>query len=234
MGRTISVFISRATTQTTPIKHLQSCQTGGRETGILKIAPFKKPIVDFHKIWLKSQLASLFMIFLALFVPGSVAAQEEEIKTPYYLVQAGDSLWGIAIRLGIPMEELQSLNGISDPNQLQIGMQLRIPAPAGVSGRVDTRTIAYGDTIQSLSHRYDISPEAFVQLNRLTSPDELVAGAIVIVPIENEAQTTDRQLVLAPGENFVEMAVIHNENPWTLLLQDASDSTSSSTEVTAH
>lgn len=169
-------------------------------------------------------LASFLLISITLLTPSLGAAQEQKIEAPYYLVEEGDSLWGISVRLGIPMEEIQSLNNLSDPNQLVIGMQLRIPAPAGVTGRIDTRTVAYGDTFQSLSRKFGISQDEFVQLNRLTSPDELIAGTTVIVPIEDEAQIADQQPELAPGENFLELAVRNNQNPWTLLLRNSSDS----------
>jgi LysM repeat protein len=74
-------------------------------------------------------LVSLLAIFLVFLTPGRSAAQENEIKGTYYLVQEGDSLWGISALLGIPIAELQTLNGISDPNQLMIGMHLLIPVP---------------------------------------------------------------------------------------------------------
>jgi hypothetical protein len=67
--------------------------------------------------------------FPCLFVPSSTSAQEQGFVTLYYLVQEGDSLWGISTRLGITITELQKLNGISDPNQLMIGMHLLIPVP---------------------------------------------------------------------------------------------------------
>jgi LysM repeat protein len=44
-----------------------------------------------------------------------------------YTVQAGDTLWGISIRLKVDYEDLLDFNKIDDPNKLQIGQVLKIP-----------------------------------------------------------------------------------------------------------
>ncbi|MBI5841788.1 MAG: LysM peptidoglycan-binding domain-containing protein [Chloroflexi bacterium] len=46
-----------------------------------------------------------------------------------YVVQAGDTLGSIAQRYGISMDALMQMNGISDPNLLEVGVTLDIPAP---------------------------------------------------------------------------------------------------------
>ncbi|MDX1679773.1 MAG: LysM peptidoglycan-binding domain-containing protein, partial [Akkermansiaceae bacterium] len=44
-----------------------------------------------------------------------------------YVVQKGDSIWGIAQSHGVDQQKLMEVNGISDPRKLQTGMTLRIP-----------------------------------------------------------------------------------------------------------
>ncbi len=55
-----------------------------------------------------------------LLIPG---APVEDI---WYRVQAGDTLWSIALRHNIEPRDLQRINGISSPRRLQIGTRLRI------------------------------------------------------------------------------------------------------------
>ena len=43
-----------------------------------------------------------------------------------YTVKAGDSLWNIANRYGITVNELKNLNGLSS-NTLMIGQTLKLP-----------------------------------------------------------------------------------------------------------
>jgi nucleoid-associated protein YgaU len=44
-----------------------------------------------------------------------------------YVVQEGDTLYGIAVQFGVSMEELMAANGMDDPNTLQLGQELQIP-----------------------------------------------------------------------------------------------------------
>lgn len=60
----------------------------------------------------------MLCLALASFMVGStmpVMAQEEEPEAAYYLIQEGDSLWDIAACFGVTLEDLESVNGISDP-----------------------------------------------------------------------------------------------------------------------
>jgi len=46
-----------------------------------------------------------------------------------YVVKAGDSLSGIALKYDVPLEALVEANGITDPNVIKEGQELIIPGP---------------------------------------------------------------------------------------------------------
>lgn len=48
-----------------------------------------------------------------------------------YTVQAGDTLGAIAARLGTTVAVLVELNALADPNRLDVGQVLQVPAPDG-------------------------------------------------------------------------------------------------------
>lgn len=48
--------------------------------------------------------------------------------TTKYTIQAGDTLSGIAQEFGIAVDDLVKLNNIADPNQIQAGQVLIVPA----------------------------------------------------------------------------------------------------------
>jgi LysM repeat protein len=101
-----------------------------------------------------------------LLTPGAATAQDGETDGPYYIVQAGDSLWDIAARFGVPLDELMRANGIDDPDRLDAGARLLIPGLGDFSGRVGTQVIPYGETLHSLSRSYQVQVEILVRLNR--------------------------------------------------------------------
>jgi LysM repeat protein len=49
-----------------------------------------------------------------------------------YTVVAGDTMSGIAKKVGVTVEELAQFNGITDPNLIQVGQVLKIPKPGEV------------------------------------------------------------------------------------------------------
>jgi len=154
-------------------------------------------------------------IVLALVIYSPVTAQDD--GRPYYVVQEGDSLWGIASRFGVSLEDLQAANGISDPGQVVVGAILLIPGLQGVNGRVDVVTVGYGESLRSLSRRYRLSEETFARLNRIVSPAELYAGATVIVPFTEGQIPSFERAEPKPGQSLFELAITQNSDAWSLV-----------------
>lgn len=65
-----------------------------------------------------------------------------------YVVQAGDTLGGLAEGFGTTVEELLAANGLTDPNAIQAGQTLLIPSL--ISGTLPLATAATAETISSL------------------------------------------------------------------------------------
>ena len=74
--------------------------------------------------------------------PATLAALESLRSTFTYVVQPGDSLWAIARRFGVSMEEIVRLNNLPD-RPLWVGDRLILRGPAGVPGAA--RRHAVGD-----------------------------------------------------------------------------------------
>ena len=174
------------------------------------------------------RLTKLFLISLVvlrvLTLHSSAVAQENK---PYYIVQDGDSLWQIATRFRVSVEDLQKANNITDPSQVVVGARLIIPDLSGVSGQISTATIGYGETLRSLSRQYGIAMAALAELNHIVSPAELYVGAPLIIPITQQKSSDHiRYTSLTSGQSVLELAVLQGENPWSLTFGDASPSTS--------
>lgn len=166
---------------------------------------------------MRSRLVLCPILVLTLLLPsGSILAQANQSDEAVYVVKEGDSLWDIAARFGVSPETLQRVNNISEANQLDIGSQLAIPGLMGYQGIVDTMEVSYGETLRSLSRRYQASAETLIQLNRLTNPAELYAGSHLIIPADRMNPAANDRTMLAPGKSLLELAVLNNVTPWEI------------------
>lgn len=160
------------------------------------------------------------LALLCLLAPGhSGMAQTIPADGPSYVVKAGDSLWDIAVRFGVALDELRSVNGLS-ADTLTIGQKLVIPGLSGLQGLVDTVKVAYGETLLSLSRHYRLAPTTVVRLNHLASPAELYAGLNLVILTDTAVITDTQRLNLSAGQSLLELAVTQGINPWSLMQEN--------------
>jgi murein DD-endopeptidase MepM/ murein hydrolase activator NlpD len=159
-------------------------------------------------------IISLLLVFT---LPSpEVWAQSGAASGPVYVVEYGDTLWDIALRFGVSLDDLRAANGIGESGSIAVGMQLVIPGLEGVEGVLTTQRIGVGENLSSLSHSYGVPPSILARINRLSSPAELYAGMSLILPVsEQEPQPTQRT-VLAPGQSLLELAAARGVSPWSV------------------
>ena len=167
--------------------------------------------------WSKACLLILVLIISLVPLRGGSQAQEEQPRGPAYLVQEGDTLWEIAQRFGVPLEELAQENDISDPAQLSAGDELVIPGIDGANGVLVTTEVHLGENIRSLSRRYQVPMESIIRLNHITSPAELYNGFNLVILQENLDDAPKDRLALAEGQSLIELAIAKGVNPWTFV-----------------
>lgn len=97
-----------------------------------------------------------------------------------YVVQPGDTLFSIAQRFGVDMDELARLNDIEDPGTIFVGQRLRIPA--GAKPARTLYVVQPGDTLSNIAQRFGVSLDALMEANGITNPDEIYAGQILRIP----------------------------------------------------
>jgi murein DD-endopeptidase MepM/ murein hydrolase activator NlpD len=158
------------------------------------------------------------LLLLGLLLPsGRGLAQTPQPSGPTYVVQAGDSLWDIALRFGVTLQDLEAANGITDANAIAAGASLVIPGLEGIQGVLTTVSVPFGETLRSLSRRYNLPESTIIRLNHLTSPGAVYAGATLILPETNAQAAVVRRAALAPGQSLLELAAAEGVNPWTII-----------------
>ena len=161
----------------------------------------------------------LLPLILSLVKP--VSAQDDTSGGPVYYVKAGDTLWTIARNLHISYSDMLAVNGLDESSSIIPGTELKIPGLENLTGILSTTRVPYGETLTSISRRYQIPEETLIKLNRLTSPFELYVGVSAVLIAEEEVQDReDKRVALAPGESSLELAITENLNPWTLVLSN--------------
>jgi len=170
------------------------------------------------KFWFKILL--LFIILIILSPTGLVTAQGTSPSGAIYIVQEGDSLWEIASRFHVTQEELANANGIINANQISVGQQLIIPGMEGIQGILTTQFVPYGESLQSLSLRYHISPQTLKRLNHITSPNELYAGYSLVIPQIDSSVNSGKRVALDAGQSMLELGILNQTDPWTVAVDN--------------
>ena len=117
-----------------------------------------------------------------------------QASTSAYTVQPGESLSMIAARFGTTYLELARMNGISDPNVLNVGQVLQVPAPPApppatvtepaqeAQPTYGTYLVRGGDTLSSIAAQFGTTYLELARLNGIINPDALSVGQILRVP----------------------------------------------------
>ena len=157
-------------------------------------------------------------IVLAMAVLLSVVIPVQGQSTgPIYVVQAGDTLTGIARRFGTSVVALAELNGIEDASRLFVGMELVIPGYEGVAGYFGEYKVQFGDTLDVIARQSGLSGEQLMALNHIVNPERIFVGQTLnVIESEEESSSQDFSRALQPQQSKtrLELAVENQVNPW--------------------
>jgi len=128
-----------------------------------------------------------------------------------YIVEVGDNLSSIAEKFGVEVLAIMAANNLSDPNEIQVGATLIIPAPGGVlptdtpiptnlsPGTRIQYIVKPGDNLQTIASRFNSTAEAIALLNDMTVTDVLFVGRTLIVPVNIATPTITPTPNLTPA-----------------------------------
>ncbi|MDR2793009.1 MAG: LysM peptidoglycan-binding domain-containing protein [Treponema sp.] len=121
------------------------------------------------------------------------------IKYHIYTVKSGDTLSALARHYGVTVTHIMEHNKGVQPQTLQIGKRLIIPAykdvgpyPGAVMNAplptdfTGTHTVRQGETLWSIARSYNVRPEALAMINNMNLQDTLSIGRALKVPIKEE------------------------------------------------
>ncbi len=134
-----------------------------------------------------------------------VIPQVEEPETPdenIYTVKSGDTLYSIANKYGMTVNELKALNNLTS-NTLSIGQKLVVSE--GNAATLDTYTVKSGDTLYSIANKYGLTVNELKSLNNLTS-DLLSIGQVLNVSNSAVTPTPTNTYTVKSGDSLYSIA----------------------------
>ncbi|MGA2488967.1 MAG: peptidoglycan DD-metalloendopeptidase family protein [Anaerolineales bacterium] len=160
---------------------------------------------------------TLFILpLLLVFSAIPVSAQTPTASSgPIYIVQEGDTLWGIASLFNVSVNDIQTINNMTTTD-IFVGDKLIIPGLEGLSGTLVIKPVPFGETLESLSRQYRIDPATLRKLNHIVSPTELYVGYQLIVLQQDNQSAWTARTSLGQGETMLELAVKEKSDPWTI------------------
>ncbi|WP_138755864.1 LysM peptidoglycan-binding domain-containing protein [Paenibacillus sinopodophylli] len=93
-----------------------------------------------------------------------------------HVVQKGDTLYKLAQKFDVTVNDLVNANGLSDANTLVIGQSLIIPAGA------TTHKVLVGDTLWLLARRYGVTLQELAAMNNISNPALIYPGQQLVIP----------------------------------------------------
>lgn len=93
-----------------------------------------------------------------------------------YTVQKGDTLSAIAAKYGTTVDNLVSLNGISNPNLIYVGQVLKIN---GSSASYKTYKVVSGDTLSGIAQKFGTTYQKIASDNGISNPNLIYAGQVL-------------------------------------------------------
>lgn len=113
-----------------------------------------------------------------------IPTKESETTTDEYIVQKGDTLYGIANKFNTTVDNLKSINNLTT-DSLSIGQVLKLPS---TTASTNTYIVKAGDTLYGIANKYNTTVDTLKSLNNLTS-NTLSIGQVLKLPSSGTTST---------------------------------------------
>ena len=122
----------------------------------------------------------------------------------YYVVKSGDTLWSIARKYNLSVNELKALNNLSS-NALSVGQRLIVGKESS-----NDYVVSAGDTLWAIARKFNVSVDDIKALNNLSS-NNLSIGMTLKIPLYSNKQNEETNVyVVKSGDSLWSIARMFN------------------------
>ena len=139
--------------------------------------------------------SNLLSIGQNLIIPG----KKNNTSSNEYVVKKGDTLYGIANKYNVSIDNLKSYNNLST-DSLSIGQTIKIPDNKANSNEYVVKS---GDSLYSISRKYGVSVDELMSVNNLKST-VLSVGQVLKIP--NSGEVTNVIYTVKKGDSLWSIA----------------------------
>lgn len=139
--------------------------------------------------------SNLLSIGQNLIIPG----KKNNTSSNEYVVKKGDTLYGIANKYNVSVDNLKSYNNLST-DSLSIGQTIKIPDNKANSNEYVVKS---GDSLYSISRKYGVSVDELMSVNNLKST-VLSVGQVLKIP--NSGEVTNVIYTVKKGDSLWSIA----------------------------
>lgn len=112
---------------------------------------------------------------------ASSTATNNNITQQSVNVRSGDTLSAIAERNGTSWQTLARINGISNPNRIYPGQEIKLPS-SNAQATATNYTVSRGDTLSSIADRHGSSVADIARANGISNPNLIYPGQRLTIP----------------------------------------------------
>ncbi len=122
----------------------------------------------------------------------------------YYVVKSGDTLWSIARKYNLSVNELKALNNLSS-NGLSVGQRLIVGKESS-----NDYVVSAGDTLWAIARKFNVSIDDIKALNNLSSNNLSIGMTLKIPPYSNKKNEETNVYVVKSGDSLWSIARMFN------------------------
>ena len=122
-----------------------------------------------------------------------------------YTVVSGDTLSEIAQRFGTTYQELALINGIQNPDKIEVGQVLKLPNSSSSSYNL-TYEVVSGDTLGKIAKKFGTTYQEIALINGIPNPDKIEVGQILKLPNSSSPSSCNITYEVVDGDTLGKIA----------------------------